>query len=287
MTYDTIQMETAPALTEPVLIIGLRGWGNALDVSAGMAGYLVETLPAERVGMLDSDRCYRYDASRPVVKIQAGRLHSIDPPEGTFFAVATPPGQRDLLVLIADEPSLNWYRFCGELVDLAQELGAPSVISLGSMMDNVLHTDRIVSALSTAGDFEGAFRRHGVIPINYHGPSAIHTLILEACRKRALTGASLWGHCPAYLQGISHHGMMHQLGRLLTDMAGFVMDTDPLAARWEALEAQIRRLISENPKIEAVMDKIRRQKRQGVVPQPGTTGRQEGKVINLQDFLDP
>lgn len=287
MTYDTIQMERAPLPTEPVLIIGLRGWGNALDVSAGMAGYLVETLPSKPVGGLDPDRCYHYDETRPVVKIQSGRIESIDPPGGTFFAVTTPTGQRDLLVLIADEPSLNWYRFSRELVDLAHELGAPAVISLGSMMDNVLHTDRIVSALSTAGDFEGAFKRHGVIPINYHGPSAIHTLILEACRKRALTGASLWSHCPAYLQGISHHGMMHQLALLLTDMAEFDLDTDALAARWEALEAQIGRLISENPKIEAVMDQIRRKKRQDVMQQPGKTGPNEANVINLQDFLEP
>ncbi len=287
MTYDTIQMETAPLLTEPVLIIGLRGWGNALDVSAGMAGYLVETLPSKPIGGLDPDRCYRYDETRPVVKIQSGSIQSINPPGGTFFAVTTPTGQRDLLVLIADEPSLNWYRFSRELVDLAHELGAPAVISLGSMMDNVLHTDRIVSALSTASDFEGTFKRHGVIPINYHGPSAIHTLILEACRKRALTGASLWSHCPAYLQGISHHGMMHKLARLLTDMAGFTLDTDTLAARWEALEAQIGQLISENPKIEAVMDQIRRKKRQGVMQQPGKTGAKEGNVINLQDFWEP
>ena len=287
MTYDTIQMESAPALTKPVLIIGLRGWGNALDVSAGMAGYLVETLQGRPVGLLDPDQCYRYDETRPVVKIQSGTIQSIEPPGGRFFAIATPAGQNDLLVLIADEPSLNWYRFSRELVDLAHELGAWAVISLGSMMDSVLHTDRIVSALSTASDFEGAFQRHGVIPINYHGPSAIHTLILEACRKRALSGASLWSHCPAYLQGISHHGMMHKLARLLADMAAFELNSDTLAARWEALEAQIGQLISENPKIEAVMDQIRRKKRQGATQQPGKAGRKDGNVINLQDFLEP
>ncbi|BBO71648.1 hypothetical protein DSCA_55780 [Desulfosarcina alkanivorans] len=276
-----------PALTSPMLIIGFRGWGNALEVSAGMAAYLVETLKGVPVGHVDPDRCYRYDENRPLVKIDAGRLISIQPPEGRIYAIETPTGENDLLVVVADEPSLNWYRFSRELADWAQRLGAPAVMTLGSMFDHVLHTDRMISAVSTGGDFTDVFNRHRVTPITYHGPSAIHTLILDACRKRALTGASLWCHCPAYLQGITHHGIMRSLARLLCEMAAFSLTTDALEARWEALEIQIQALIAENPKIEAVMDQIRRKKRDGAWQDPGSVGSEHGNVINLKDFRDP
>lgn len=287
MEYRTFQLETMPELTSPVVVLGFRGWGNALDVSAGMATYLVETLEGLLVGHLVADRCYRYDESRPVVKIESGRMLSIDPPEGRFYTIETRSGENDLLVMIADEPNLNWYRFTGELVDLAHRLNAPAVISLGSMFDNVLHTDRMVSAVATGNDFQGAFSRHRVIPITYHGPSAIHTIILEACRKRALPGASLWCHCPAYLQGITHHGLMCDLARLLADMASFSVSTEVLEGRWSALEIQIQALIAENPKLNGIMDQIRRKKREGAWQNLEQRVKKQGNVINLQDFLDP
>ena len=287
MEYQTFQLETMPTLAAPMFIIGFRGWGNALEVSAGTAAYLVDTLQAASIGHIESDACYRYDESRPVVRIETGAMKSITPPGGSFFAIETASGENDLVILIADEPSLNWYRFSRELVDLAHRLGAPGVITLGSMFDNVLHTDRIISAVTTGSDFEGVVSRHRVIPINYHGPSAIHTIILEACRKRAVAGASLWGHCPAYLQGITHHGMMLQLVRLLTDMASFSLKTDALEADWEALEIQIQKLMTDNPKLAGIMDQVRKKKREGAIQDLGQNGGEQGKVINLKDFLDP
>ncbi len=286
MEYHTFRLKTMPTLTSPVFIIGLRGWGNALEVSAGTADYLVDTLEAVSVGHIDPDACYRYDESRPVVKIETGQMKSIIQPGGSFFAISTQPDENDLMILIADEPSLNWHQFSRELVDLAHQLETPGVITLGSMFDNVLHSDRIISAVTTGSDFQGAVNRHRLIPINYHGPSAIHTIILEACRKRAVAGASLWGHCPAYLQGITHHGLIQQLVLVLSDMASFSVATEALEARWTALEIQIQKLITDNPKLEGIVNQIRQKKRAGAVQNLGQNGKEHGKVINLRDFLD-
>ncbi len=285
-TFETIQLETLPALTSPMMIVGLRGWGNALDVASEMAAHVVDRLEGRSIGRLDSDACYRYDENRPIVAIESGRMTSIHPPGGHLYSVETPPGENDLLVVIADEPSLNWYRFSRELVDVACGIEARGMISLGSMFDHVLHTDRIISAATTGDAFAGALRRHDVVPINYRGPSAIHTVLLEACRKRGLPGASLWCHCPAYLQGIVHHGLMIDLGRLLGELASFSLDTRTLESRWQALTIQIQELIAENPKLEGVMDQIRKKKRQGAWQHLENTGAATDNVINLKDFID-
>ncbi len=286
MEYETFHIETMPTLRTPVFIIGFRGWGNALEVSAGMAAYLVETLQGLSVGHIIPDACYRYDESRPVVEIESGSIKSINPPGGDFFAIETSPGENDIVVLIADEPHLNWYRFSRELTDLAQQLNTTAVITVGSMFDNVLHTDQIISTATTGSDFEGILSRHRVIPINYHGPGAIHTTILETCRKCAVPGSSLWCHCPAYLQGITHHGIMLPLARLLADMSSFSLKTEALEARWESLTIQIQNLIAENPKLEGIMDQIRRKKHEGAWLNSGQNGNEPGNVINLRDFLD-
>ena len=287
MKYRTFQLETLPDLSTPVVIVGFRGWGNALEVASGMAAHVVDSLQGRSVGRLDSDACYRYDENRPMVAIESGRLQSVNPPGGNFFSVVTAPGENDLLVLIADEPSLQWHRFAWELVELAREVGAGRLISLGSMFDHVLHTDRIISAATTGDDQTDLLNHHGVLPVNYQGPGAVHTVLLEACRKRGLAGASLWCHCPAYLQGITHYGIMLPLARLLAAMASFSMETQTLESRWNLLEKQIRELIAENPKIEGVIDEIRRRKRQGVRQNMQKTGDATDNVINLQDFIDP
>ena len=284
--FETFQLEKVPALSSPVVIVGLRGWGNALEVASEMAAYVVDALQGRSIGRLDSDACYRYDETRPVVVIESGRMKSINPPGGSLYAIQTPPGDSDLLVLIADEPSLQWYRFSWELVELARNLEARGLISLGSMFDHVLHTDRIISAATTGDAYAAMLSNRDVLPINYRGPSAIHTVILEACRKQGLPGASLWSHCPAYLQGIIHHGIMIDLARLLADLASFSIDTQPLESRWETLEIQIQELIAENPKLEGVMDQIRKKKREGAWQNLENTGTTKNNVINLQDFID-
>jgi proteasome assembly chaperone (PAC2) family protein len=286
MEYRIFQLQKTPALESPVAIVGLRGWGNALGVSSAMATYVVDSLSGRAIGRIEPDACYRYDETRPVVEIASGRVKSLNPPGGGLFAVETESGQNDLLVLVADEPNLNWNQFSHELVRLALDMGARELISLGSMFDNVLHTDRIISAAATGDDHAETFGRHGVLPINYHGPSAIHTLLLDACQRQNLSGASLWCHCPAYLQGITHHGIMLSLARLLAEMGGFQLETLELQSRWNALKIQIKELVAENPKLEGIMDEIRKKKRQGAWQNLNEIGKENSNVISLQDFID-
>jgi proteasome assembly chaperone (PAC2) family protein len=286
MEYTTIQLNEVPGLNSPTMIIGLRGWGNALEVSAGMAAYVLDQNQNRLVGRIHSDACYRYDENRPVAKLEIGKLKSIHVPGGSLFAVQGTIGNKDLLILIADEPSLNWHRFSSELVDLAVNLGVTAVFTLGSMFDHVLHTDSIISAATTGIDLSGIFKANGVTPINYHGPSAIHSLILDTCRKRGMPGASLWCHCPAYLQGITHYGLMIQLAQLLSDMIPLPIHTEELQTRWEDLGVQIQQLIDENPKIEAIMEEIRKKKRAGAWENLRQNGNGQGNVISLEEFRD-
>ncbi len=287
MKFATFQLETMPVLSSPMVVVGLRGWGNALEVASEMATFMVDSLGGRAVGRMDSDACFRYDGNRPDVRIENGRLKSINCSGGGFFAVKTNHDQGDLLILVADEPSLNWQRFSRELADLALHLGARGLISLGSMFDSVLHTDRIISAFTTGDDYAEIFTRHGVLPTSYRGPSAIHTLILDACAKKGLPGASLWCHCPAYLQGIVHHGMLIQLTRVLADMLAVSLETRKLESLWKALEIQIQELIADNPKLEGIVDRIRTNKRQGVLQNMEKKEKKPADVIRLKDFFDP
>ena len=50
-----------PDLKTPLLIAGFDGWGNALDVSRGMAAFLIRKLKAQFFAGINPDIFYLYD----------------------------------------------------------------------------------------------------------------------------------------------------------------------------------------------------------------------------------
>ena len=113
-----IHIEEVPELERPILIAGFDGWGNALDISSSMVTYLTGKLNAKYFARINPDPFYRYDETRPIVKIEEGDLKGISTPGGSFYAARTSSGERDLVILKADEPDLRWFHFISELFSL-------------------------------------------------------------------------------------------------------------------------------------------------------------------------
>lgn len=282
-----IYMVQLPRLSNAVLIAGFDGWGNALDVSKGMVSYMIRKLKAEYFAKLNSDLFYRYDETRPFVRIEQGTLKGVSPPSGSFYAVQHDSGERDLVLLRANEPHLRWYQFVDELCSLCQRLDIHTIITLGSMYDNVLHSDRIISAVTSKNDLVSKLKQWNVIPIDYQGPSAIHSLIQSEAQKQGFLAVSLWCHCPYYLQGTTHYGLLSQLAGLLSSIGDFRLDTSELDALWKELNRQIQGLIDKTPELQGVINELRKAKVRGSwASMKGSTKRDE-KIIQLEDFLKP
>ncbi len=287
MRTGGIQIQELPDLKNPLLIAGFEGWGNALKISSGMAAYLIRTFKAQRFAVMDPDTYYRYDEMRPVVNIEDGTLQSFTPPEGAFYAARTAPEGRDLVILKADEPNLKWVSFAEEFYRLCEKLEIELIITMGSMYDNVLHTDRVISSIASDAALSSRLRQKGVNPITYRGPSAVHSIIHSEGLKRNYACASLWCHCPYYLQGTTHFGILAHLGKLLAALGGFGLSTEDLESSWEKLHAQIDQLIENNAELKAVVDQLREAKVRGAAAEMKGALKSGEKIINIQDFLQP
>ncbi len=286
MKKQGIHIEELPDLKEPILIAGFDGWGNALDVSTGMAGYLIRKLKAQSFARIDPDTFYSYDTDRPMVNIEAGTLKSLSSPGGIFYAARTGSDENDIVILEANEPNLRWFHFVDELFSLCGKLGVETIITLGSMYDNVLHTDRIISGIASDEDNFSKLRQKDIIPVSYQGPGAIHSIIQSEGEKRGFQCISLWCHCPYYLQNTKHYGFLSHLGALLSFLGQFELDTEDLKARWKDVDEQIEKLIANSAEIQDIINEIRRAKVRGSWASLKKTIKGE-KVINLQDFLKP
>jgi proteasome assembly chaperone (PAC2) family protein len=287
MSESGIQIDEFPDLKNPLLIAGFDGWGNALKISSGMAAYLIRTFKAQRFAEINPDVFFRYDEMRPVVHIEEGVFKSLTPPGGTFYAAQTTPDGRDLVILKTDEPNLRWLGFVEELFDLCKRLNIESIITLGSMYDHVLHTDRIISAVTSNAAMSSMLRQKGVNSISYQGPSAIHSTIHSEGLKRAYACMSLWCHCPYYLQGTTHFGILAHLGKLLASLGGFELDTENLETSWEKLNIQIEKLIENNAELQEVVKELRKAKVRGSAAEMKGAIKSDEKIINIQDFLGP
>ena len=287
MGEQGINIEKIVELDQPLLIAGFNGWGNALNVSMGVASYMVRCLNAEMFARIDPDHFYRYDENRPRVKIEDGLLKEFSTPGGAFYAARTGLGERDLVILIADEPDLRWSNFADELFSLCEEKGIKTIITLGSMYDNVLHSDRIISGIVSDPELFSRLKEKSVIPINYQGPSAIHSIVQSQGSKRGFHCISLWCHCPFYLQGANHFGLMAHLCKLLSYIGEFTMDIETLEESWQEVDKQIRELVDNSPDIQTAISEMRKAKVRGSWESMKGSIKKSDKVINLTDFLKP
>ena len=286
MSEPGIQIDKLPDLKNPLLIAGFDGWGNALKISSGMAAYLVRKFKARRFAEINPDLFFRYDEMRPVVHIEEGVLKSLTPPGGTFYAAQTASDGRDLVILKSDEPQLRWSGFVQELFNLCSRLNIHSIITMGSMYDQVLHTDRIVSATASDATMISMLRQKGVNLVSYQGPGAIHSTINAEGLRRNCACISLWCHCPLYLQGTTHFGILAHLGKLLASLGGFELNTEDLEVNWEKLNIQIENLIENNAELQAVVRELRQAKTRGSNTALKGDVKDE-KIINIKDFLQP
>jgi len=287
MDESGIQIKEIPQLKNPLLVAGFNGWGNALNVSDGMARYLIRYFEAQPFADLDPDKFYRYDEQRPRVNIEDGLLKSYRPPAGAFYSAVTDPDLNDIVILRADEPNLCWSQFVDQLFLLCRKLNVGTVITLGSMYDNVLHTDRIISGVGSTPEMLAHLQQHNVNAISYQGPSAIHSIIQSEGTKRGFECFSLWCHCPYYLQGTTHFGLLSHLGGLMAKLGNFKLNTDHLDKNWQALRAQINTMIEGSSELQALITNLRKEKAKGAPASLNGKIRGEEKIINLQDFMDP
>jgi proteasome assembly chaperone (PAC2) family protein len=285
MSDQPIRIDYLPQVKDPLLIAGFDGWGNALDVSKAMISFIIRKLEAQAFATINADLFYRYDESRPFVDIQEGRLKGLSLPGGAFFVAAPRDDQRSIVLLRAMEPQLRWTAFAEALLGLCETLGIRTMITIGSMYDSVLHTDRIISGVASSDALLQRLVEKGVIPINYHGPSAIHSTLHSGALRRGLACLSLWCHCPYYLQGATHFGLLSELSMLLSDLGGFTLDSRELEESWKELTKQISGLLEKNPELQSMIQEIRKEKVRGSWENVKQGVKRGDKVIYLTDFL--
>ena len=129
-----------PELRSPLVVCAFKGWNDAGEAATAALGFLIESFDATEVGRIDPEEFYDFTAVRPTVRLSEGRTRVIEWPENSMHAAHVSGAEHDLLLFQGVEPSLRWKHFTGLVVDLARELGAHMVITLGALLADVPHS---------------------------------------------------------------------------------------------------------------------------------------------------
>lgn len=281
-----IQIDALPELKSPVLIAAFDGWGNALQVATDTHDYLVQQFDGRPFARFFPDAYFRLDRSRPVVRIVNGVLEDLSWSGGTFCAARTGGESADMVLFRSDEPAYAWHHFTAETLGLCRRLKVQAVVTLGSMFDQVLHSDRIISGMASRREMRDRLKQEGLSLVSYHGPSAIHAVIQSEAEQADFECLSLWGHCPHYLQGTSHFGLLAALCEALSRLFGISISTAELEKRWVVLNRKIQGLVDARPDLREMITALRKQKFKGTTDELRADGKRDEKVIDIRDFFD-
>jgi proteasome assembly chaperone (PAC2) family protein len=253
---DHVEWRERPELRSPALVCAFKGWNDAGEAATAALGFLADSFDATDVARIDPEEYYDFTAVRPTVRLSEGLSRVIDWPENTLQAAQIAGTERDLLLFQGVEPSLRWRGFCQTIVDMANELGASMVITLGALLADVPHT-RPVPMTGICSD-QAMVERLGFEQSSYEGPTGIVGVLHHACSIAGLTSVSLWASVPHYVAAAPNPKAALALLRSFEGVAGVAVDALDLEQSAEEYERQVNAAVATDPDVKSFVERLER-----------------------------
>jgi predicted ATP-grasp superfamily ATP-dependent carboligase len=236
-----------PELRRPILVAAFEGWNDAGEAASAALNFVAEELGAETIGHIDPEEFYDFQVTRPSVRLGEDGERRIQWPTVEILAAVLPEADRDLLLVRGSEPNLRWRAFAGELVDVANELGAELVVTLGALLADVPHT-RPVNVVGTTVDHELAARLD-LATSRYEGPTGMIGVLADAARRATLPSVSIWAALPHYVQASPNPRAALALVTKLEELLPLELDTDSLEEASETFDATVAEIVEDDPEL--------------------------------------
>jgi proteasome assembly chaperone (PAC2) family protein len=243
-----------PNLRVPVMVCAFKGWNDAGEAATAALSFIRSQFDATDVAHIDPEEFFDFTAVRPTVRLTEGRTRRIEWPSNAVSAAEVPGAEGDLVMLQGVEPSLRWGRFTKAIVDLAKELDARMVITLGALLADVPHS-RPVTVTGIASD--GALvEKLGFERTSYEGPTGIVGVLHHALAKAGASSASLWASVPHYVAAAPNPKVALALLRAFEGTAGVAVEATELEEAAQSYEEQVSAAVASDPEVKAFVERL-------------------------------
>jgi proteasome assembly chaperone (PAC2) family protein len=249
-----VQWHYKPNLRDPIIVCAFKGWNDAGEAASAAVQFLCEEFGANPLADIDAEEYYDFTAVRPTVRLVEGRSRAIDWPENSFHAAHVPAADRDLIMLGGVEPSLRWKAFCDDVLEVAREMGAGMIVTLGALLADVPHSRPVgITGLASA---EGLVERLGYERTNYEGPTGIVGVLHATCAAEGMDSVSLWAPVPHYVAATPNPKAALALVRGFEGIAGIVVDATQLEGASEDYDRQVTAAVASDPDVKAFVERL-------------------------------
>src|SRR3954471_4163488 len=243
-----------PKLRSPALVCAFKGWNDAGEAASAALGFLIDSFDAREIARIDPEEFYDFTAVRPTVRMTEGRTRVIEWPANTLHAAEVPGTDHDLLMLQGIEPSLRWRQFTAMIIDLARELGARMIVTLGALLADVPHT-RPVPMTGICSD-EEMVERLGFQPSSYEGPTGMVGVLHHACAEAGFTSVSLWASVPHYVAAAPNPKAALALIRSFEGVGSLAVNATDLEESAEEYQRQVDAAVATDPEVKSFVERL-------------------------------
>lgn len=190
-------------LRQPVLLVGLGGWGDAGGAATIAVRHVLGEQPPAASAMLNPSACYDFTVARPQTSRrppEQGGGWILEYPKAAFHPMLLPEAERDLLVLAGPEPHFRWPELAPAVVSYARAAGVGLVVTLGAYVGPVTHRRAPVVRRTLTPSLEARLDELKLGDTGYEGPTTFATALLHAASAADVPSVSLWVATPPYLQ---------------------------------------------------------------------------------------
>ena len=279
---EHVRWSVRPQLDRPVLIAAFEGWNDAGDAATVAARWLRDRWAPEPLADIDPEEFFDFTATRPRVELYEGTTRTIEWPRTTITYGAD--GAVDAVLLIGIEPQLRWRTFCGQVVAIAESLGARLVLTLGALLAEVPHT-RPTSVIGTAVDAD-LIHRFDLQRSTYQGPTGIVGVLQDACARAGLPAASLWAAVPSYVPGAPSPKAALALVERTAEVLSVPVSTTDLDISAAAYERQVSEVVADDEEMTEYVERLEQRYDDGEGVSQGSIAEEVERFLRDQGRTD-
>jgi proteasome assembly chaperone (PAC2) family protein len=277
-----------PQLRAPVLVATFQGWNDAAEAASAAVRFMVDAWSAPVVATLDPEEFFDFTQTRPRVRLLDGLHRVIDWPALELFAHADAELERDVVLLVGHEPQLRWRTFVDELLAVVAQLGVRQAVLLGALLADVPHTRPIRITGSTPDEaLYKKLQQMGIAFSRYEGPTGIVGVVQDACNRRGIPAASLWGNVPHYITASPNPQVSAALLRQLDELLNLHLNLRLLEGQARRFRQRVDEAIGHSPEASAYVRELEGRAEGDEETPPGPSQLPTGPEVvrALEEFL--
>ncbi len=248
----SLQWLDRPVLRDPVALMAFEGWGDAGESASQAVASFIEHSDAELIAVIDPDDHFDFQVRRPMVELDSEGIRSITWPRNEIHVVRGT--ERDVVVVLGEEPHYRWKVFTGDLVEALNSLGVSRTITIGAFIGQVAHTLPVpLVGSSTRPD---TLTLHGLLPSGYEGPTGILGVLNHALGNAGIDVISVWAAVPHYLSNQEYPPATEALAAKAAELLGVTLDMGDLALETRHFLSTVDEALEGNDELQKYVERL-------------------------------